>query len=103
VVWGRHFSRSGGSLMRKLLSLLFAVQAFAGQSLRTSTTYAANTSFPSRAHSLPVRVEFYLHDWPAHPSGAYAIVKANGVGFTAYFNGSANATISIYNQFDTGP
>lgn len=91
--------------MRVSLSLLFVLAAgqvlFGGQSIQTSTTYAYNNSFPSRAHNLPVRVEFYLHDWATNPSVNSDIVNVNAVGLASYIDTSQR--MNIFSNHDVGP
>lgn len=87
--------------MRKLLGILFAVSAFAGQSIQTSTTWAT-ASLPGRAITLPSRVEFYFHDWNLAPTNNSTVVASTAMGLTAILQTSGPGLI-LFNQLEGAP
>ena len=62
------------NIMRYPIALLLCTSAWAGQSLVSTSNYVYSSTFPSRAHTVPTRVEFYIHDWPDSPSPANAMI-----------------------------
>lgn len=89
--------------MFRNLFLLLPLIAFAGQSLRTTGTQAANDAFPARPHNVPWRVEFYLHDWSdTAPTARYAVSEAIGINFVLYNQGNGDIRIGMYGTWDPG-
>ncbi len=78
------------STPRILITLILAAAcAFGGQSLSNTSVSVKNDSFPAISKSTPVRVEFYIHDWPSSPSSqSGTVILSHAVGISARYTGN---------------
>lgn len=89
--------------MPRTLIFLLPALLFAGQSLKPSGGQAVNDKLPARAHSLPWRAEFYLHDWSDNnPTTHIADSGALGFSFVLYNMGNGDIRVSMYSPWDQG-
>lgn len=86
------------------VALLIALPLFGGQSVLLSNSTASTTSFRTRSHSLPSRVEFYLHDWSTSGTTLF-IADSDAIGFKAllYNPGPGNLQLAVYNAWEADP
>src|SRR5947209_5531809 len=94
--------------MRVLSCLLFILECgrlvFAGQSLQVSGNTFASAALTGRAHDVPSRVEFYVHDWDVNQTGNSFITRSDSVGIVAVFvNVGTGVNLQISNNFESGP
>src|SRR5438093_10745251 len=85
------------------LSFLFSqALLFGGQSLQFSTTNAS-APMTARPHSLPSRVELYLHDWNANPTTNSVIISSPAIGFAASLlnGGSGQVLLLMLNNLES--
>src|ERR1700738_3610193 len=88
--------------MKSLLLIFTPLVLYAGQSLQVSTTNAS-APMTGRAHNLPTRVEFYLHDWNANPTTNTLITSSAATGFAAsLLNNSGQVSMLLLNTFESG-
>jgi hypothetical protein len=89
---------------RLIIVIVGAAPLFGGQSLVLAGNTASSDSLPSYSHSLPSRVEFYLHDW-AFSGNTLALANANAIGLRSflYNPGPANLQLALYNEWETDP
>jgi hypothetical protein len=82
--------------------LLGALPLFGGQSIQLAGNSVSTTSLPSLSHSLPSRVEFYLHDWAPSGNTLY-IADSEAIGFKAflYNPGAGNLQLAVSNAWET--
>lgn len=87
-----------------IIVLAGATPLFAGQSLVLAGNTASSDSLPSYSHSLPSRVEFYLHDW-ALSGNTLALANANAIGLRSflYNPGPSNLQLALYNEWEADP
>ena len=84
--------------------LLGTLPLFGGQSIQLAGNSVSNSSLPSLSHSLPSRVEFYLHDWSLSGNTLY-VADSDAIGFKAflYNPGAGNLQLSLYNAWEADP
>jgi hypothetical protein len=90
--------------LKLTLVLLGVVPLFGGQSLQLAGNSVANGSLPSYSHSLPSRVEFYLHDWVLS-GNTLTVANTDAIGFRSYlYNpGLNNLQLSLSSSWETDP
>ena len=90
--------------LKLTIILLGALPLFGGQSLQLAGNTAGTDSLPSYSHSLPSRVEFYLHDWALSGNTLY-IAASDAIGLRAflYNPGANNLQLSLTNAWEADP
>lgn len=84
-------------MMRFIIPLLIALNAFAGQSI-TFGPQLLQATVPNTPSS---RVEFYLHDWTTAGTTTH-IVESSSTGWRAYTSVSGSSVIlTVYDQWET--